>query len=114
MKTESKLVDSWLLVGTLGHRRLDHRRAHDVYSDSASGVFERGRLCEPNHAVLARAIGSCPRQTHKPRHGRHVYDRSATALLEHLPDLVLEAKPNAFEINVDGAIPVFLGLFADG
>jgi hypothetical protein len=35
-------------LGPLGHRRLDHCRAHDVYPDAASGVFERGGLCEPD------------------------------------------------------------------
>src|SRR5450432_2752765 len=95
MKIENKLVDSRLLVGTVGHRRLDHCRAYYVYADAASGIFERGGLCETNHAVLARAIRRCASQTYKPRYGRHVHDSSATALLEHLPDFVLEAQPNA-------------------
>jgi len=63
--------------------------------------------------VLARAVRSCPRGTDEARDGRHVDDNSA-ALLEHLLNFVLQAKPHAFQIDVDGAVPVFFGLFGNG
>jgi RHS repeat-associated protein len=114
MEIDYELVGFRIAIGTLGHKRLDHRWAHDVYPDASSGIFERSGLRQPDHAVLARAIRSCPRQTYQARGGRHVYDSSTTALLEHLPNFVLEAEPNAFEIDVDRTIPVFFGLLVDG
>lgn len=76
--------------------------------------FERGGLCQSHHAVLARAVRGGPGGTHQAGDGRHVDDGSATALLEHLLNFVLQAKPGAFEVDVDGAVPVFFGLFGDG
>src|SRR5207245_8486979 len=78
---------------------------------AASRGFERGRLRQPHHAMLASAIRGCPSGANPTCDGGHVDDGS---LLEHLLNFALQAKPDAFEIDVDGAIPVFFGLFGDG
>src|SRR5271165_5486812 len=64
--------------------------------------------------MFARTIRACPSRTNQAHDRGHVYNGAATALLEHLPNLVLQAEPDAFEIDLDGPIPVFFGLSGDG
>ena len=103
-------VNLWSAKEPLRHWRFDHCGTHCVDPDSTFSGFERGGFGETNHSMFARTIGRCPSRTHQPSNRRHVYDSSATALLEHLPNFVLQAKPDALEIDVDGPIQVFFGL----
>src|SRR6266478_7947853 len=114
MEAERELLHLRCAPETLAHRCFDHRRTHDIYSNAASRVFERGGLRQPHHAMLASAIRGCPSGANPTCDGGHVDDGSTTALLEHLLNFVLQAKPDAFEIDVDGAIPVFFGLLGSG
>src|SRR5258705_5905482 len=95
------------------HRRLDHRGTYDVHPNAAASGFKRGGLGQSHHAVLARAVGCETSGANQPGYRRHVHDGSAPALLEHLLNLVLQTKPCAFEIDVNGAVPILLGLFGD-
>ena len=114
MAAENVFVDLRSAEKPITHRRLDHRGTHSVDPDTILSSFQRRRLGQPNHSVVARTVGPCARRTNQARNRRHVYDGSATALLEHLPNLVLHGKPDALEIDVDGPIPVLFGLSGDG
>src|ERR1700691_3467258 len=96
------------------HRCFDHRRANCVHPNLALRIFQRSGLRQPDYAMLARAISSCTNCAHQACNGCHIYNRSPAALLEHLPDFVLQAEPDALEIDVDGAIEIFFRLPNDG
>src|SRR3989442_15604018 len=103
MQTERELFRLRRAPETFAHGRFDHRGTHDVYPNAASRGFERCGLRQPHHAMLASAIRGCPSGANPTCDGGHVDDDSTTALLEHLLNFVLQAKPDAFEIDVDGA-----------
>src|SRR5438045_5000039 len=95
------------------HRRFDHCRTYRIDPNAIARGFERGGLGEADHAMLAGAVCGRTRRTDPARDRRHVDDGPATALLEHLPNLVLQAKAHTVEIDVDGALPVFFRLVHD-
>src|SRR6266446_1814198 len=98
MEAERELLHLRCAPETLAHRCFDHRRTHDIYSNAASRVFERGGLRQPHHAMLASAIRGCPSGANPTCDGGHVDDGSTTALLEHLLNFVLQAKPDALRL----------------
>ena len=95
------------------HGGFDDRWADGVDADAFGGGFEGSALREREYAVLAGAISCCAGRADKASDGRHVDDGSACALLQHLLDFILEAEPDAFEVDGDGAVPVFLGLLCN-
>ncbi len=76
---------------------------------SSAAVF-----VSPITPCLLALYAAAPSSTDQAGNRRHVYNSSAAALLEHLPNFVLQAEPDTFEIDLDGPIPVFFGLSDDG
>ena len=61
----------------LEHRRARAARAHAVDPDPGGAHSMRGRLREPDDAVLARDVRRQPGEADEPRPGRDVHDRAA-------------------------------------
>src|SRR5271154_3047946 len=113
MATNNVLVNLWSAKKAVSHRRFDHCGTDSIDPNSTFGGFQCAALRQTNHSMFARAIGRSPSRTGQARNRRHVYDGSARALLEHLHNFVLQAEPDALEIDADGPVPVLFGLLDD-
>src|SRR6202041_2407686 len=63
--------------------------------------------------MFATGIRCGSRATHKASDRRHVDDSAAFSLLEHLLDLIFQAEPHTFYVDIDDAIKIFFRLFRD-
>src|SRR5580693_7664044 len=63
--------------------------------------------------MFTRTVGCCSGRADQTGNRRHVYNRSATTLFEHLPNFVLQTEPYALEINIDSPILVLFRLIND-
>ena len=99
-------ISSFGVGGEVGleYRGLDEARAHGVDPDSALGVFEGRILREPDDAVFAGHEGRRTGESDEAG-DRCVVDDGAAALLEHLRDFVLHAKPNAGQVDAYYPVP---------
>jgi hypothetical protein len=114
MAINNVLTDRWSAKDAISHGRFSKPGAHCINPNSALRIFQRGGLRQTDHSMFAGTIGCDPGSTDQAYNRCHIYDSSATTLPKHLPDLVFQAEPYAFEIDGDGAIPVFFGLSDDG
>jgi len=109
MATDNVFAGRRSAKAPIGHGRFDKSGAHCVNPNPALRIFQRGGFRQADHSVLARTIGGHPSRTDQPYNRCHIYNCPATTLLEHLLNLVLQAEPDALEIDVDGSIPIFFG-----
>src|SRR5579862_1707624 len=114
MTTNNVFLDPRDTKKPIRHRRFGESSAHRIDPNPGLSSFQRGSLCQPYHSMLARTIGRSPGGTDQACNRRHVDDGSGTALAKHLPNLVLETKPDTLEIDGDRLIPIVLGLSNNG
>src|SRR5208282_6114642 len=112
-ETKNVLVNLRSAKEPFSHGRFDGSRTHCINPNSTPSGFQRSGLRQSQHSMFTRTVHCCSRRTDQTGNRRHVYNRSAAALLEHLQNLVLQAEPDALEIDVDGPIKVFFGLIDD-
>ena len=91
------------------HGRVYDAGADGVDPDAVAGVLQRGGLGQPDHRVLAGDVGRQPPRSHQPCRRSGVDDGPA-ALRHHLRNLMLQAQPNALEIDVYQPVPVVFGV----
>src|SRR3954447_2572802 len=85
------------------HRRLDGAGADGVDADPARRVLQRGALGEAEDAVLGGMVGGAAGVADEAAERRTVDDRAA-ALLAHLAQLVLHARPHAAQVDRGDAV----------
>src|ERR1700691_638802 len=113
MQSENLLMNLGGAKDPFSHRRLTHRGTHSVNPNSTSSRFQCGALRQPQYSMFTRTVSCRSSRTDQTGNRRHVYNRSATTLFEHLPNFVFQAEPYALEINADGLIPGFFRLIDD-
>jgi len=113
METEGKLIHLRSPENAFTHGCFDDSGADGVNANPFGRVFKCGAFGQADDAVLGRAVRRRSRRANPSGDRRHVDDSSARTLLQHLLQLVLQAEPDALEIDGDGAIPVVFGLLCD-
>jgi hypothetical protein len=94
MQPDYKLVGFRLAIGTLGHRRLDHLWAHDVYPNAFSGIFSQVKFKVAGHQarVTERRPKICEKVLVWKLHREDVYGHSYPRQSRNLPFFTLPAR----------------------
>src|SRR3989442_1015145 len=80
------------------HRCFDCTGAHGIDANASGGIFKRGALRQPDHAVLRCVIDGPAGDAYEAADRRIVHDGPAS-LFAHLEQLVLHAEPDTAEID---------------
>src|ERR1700733_7496423 len=95
------------------HSRFHRAGANDIHTNSCAGEFERRRLRNAFHGVLAADIHRSRRSTDFAVSRRDVHD-AALALPKHRPNLVLHAQKYTEHIGVEDGLISFGGYIGSG
>jgi hypothetical protein len=80
------------------HGCIDHARAYGIDANATRRIVHGGALCQPDHAMLGRVIGS-PARLADEAAKRGTVDDGAAALGAHLEQLVFHASPDTAQID---------------
>jgi hypothetical protein len=94
------------------HRGLDAARADSVDAAPAGRILQVGAGSQPDHAVLGGVVRGQAGESDETTEGGPVHDR-ATALGEHLSQLVFHAGPHPAQVDLVDTIKDF-GWFVGG